>query len=154
MKILDPTEAQLARPRLRDAFAYWRDKAPQGGLPARADLEPSQIVRLLPYLFLVDVVAGSGRFRYRLVGTRITEWSGGDATGWYMDDPRCGSGGAVLQALHAEVAASGRPLATTGEEALFKGSLLLFDRLLLPLAADGRTVDMILGCADGRLPGD
>ena len=154
MKIFDPTEAQLPGPRTREAFAYWRAKARDEALPARADLQPAEIVGLLPYLFLVDVEAETGRFRYRLVGTRITEWSGGDATAWYMDDDRCGPGGAVLQALHAEVAATGRPVLTTGEEALFRGSLLLFDRLLLPLAGDGRTVDMILGCADGRLPGD
>ncbi|HZD25393.1 MAG TPA: hypothetical protein VE631_03970, partial [Alphaproteobacteria bacterium] len=106
--------------------------------------------------FLVDVsydAAGTCRFFYRLIGTRITYWSGGDATGRYMDDPVCGEGAARLIDLHETVVRTGRPVLTAGEPALFEGSAMRFDRLLLPLNGTGERVDMILGVADGQPAG-
>ena len=150
MKINDPSAEQIASPTLRRLYDYWRTRRSDGALPGRAALRPEEMVPLLPQVFLVDVRDGGASFHYRLIGTRVAQWSGGDATGWEMDDPRCGAGGAVLLALHRETVSTRRPVLVAGEPSLFNGSMLSFDRLLLPLAGDGRTIDMILGGADGR----
>src|SRR3546814_7074725 len=60
----------------REFFAYWQGKcrgsAPQGGFPLRADIAPDEILGLLPYIFMADVLAdaeGEPAYRFRLVGT-------------------------------------------------------------------------------------
>lgn len=64
----------------REFLAYWHARCPPGGgYPTRADIVPEQMVRLLPYVFMVDVVPDrKGRldFRFRLVGTAIMEIEG------------------------------------------------------------------------------
>jgi hypothetical protein len=64
----------------REFLAYWHTKClPGGGYPTRAGIVPEEMVRLLPYVFMVDVVpdrAGGLDFRFRLVGTAIVEIEG------------------------------------------------------------------------------
>src|SRR3546814_15227149 len=62
-------EAPLS-PLGRAFLAYWHAKCPPGGgFPARADIAPDEMVRLLPSLFLVDVLpAAAGSSAERPVG--------------------------------------------------------------------------------------
>src|SRR5215510_11684234 len=50
--------------------AYWRGKAKDGRLPAREDIDPAEIVPLLPDLVLLNVEWEPFRCRVRLRGTR------------------------------------------------------------------------------------
>lgn len=56
-----------------------------GRRPTRADIDPVDIPKLLPNLWLADWECASGRFRYRLVGTGVTKARNIDATGLYLD---------------------------------------------------------------------
>jgi hypothetical protein len=49
-------------------------------MPRRADLDPTEIPKLLPDVMLVDVLP-SGRYRYRLIGTGNARAHGVNATG-------------------------------------------------------------------------
>lgn len=64
----------------KEFLAYWHGKClPAGGFPTRADIAPDEILRLLPYVFMVDVLQaapGGLDFRFRLVGTAIMEVEG------------------------------------------------------------------------------
>src|SRR5437764_15141316 len=71
--------------RLQQLYAYWRDKAGERSLPARADLDPIEIPLLLPHVMLVDVLP-SGRYRYRLIGTENARAHGINATGRHLDE--------------------------------------------------------------------
>ena len=68
-------------PDIREVLAYWRDKRRGRAMPSRADIEPAELARFLPYLILVDVVDDARRFVYRLVGTGEVEVRGNDPTG-------------------------------------------------------------------------
>ncbi|WP_416900030.1 MAG: PAS domain-containing protein [Minwuia sp.] len=128
----------------------WLESAVDGGLPGRQDFSPERLLRYLPQIFLIDVEPGGERFRYRLIGTQIAAWSGGDATGRWLDDPKCGPGRFEFIDLVSRVVEGRGPVMTTGKEALFDGSAYLFDRLMLPLASDGAVIDMVLGVANGQ----
>lgn len=147
-KIIDPRASDLRGGIPRRALEYWNRRRNGAELARRADLNPAEIVDMLPAVFLVDVLPGPSRYRYRLIGTQIAEWSGNDATGRDMDDPQCGEGSTVFIALHDEVVALRKPVATVNSPALFQGSMLLFDRILLPMAGDDGAVVMIMGAAD------
>lgn len=152
-RVLEPPfdGRQIDSVRLQEALAYWLGKRSDGRLlPARADIDPLQLRALLPYLFLVDVTTDPLRFRYRLIGTQIVRWSGGDGTGRYADDEFCGDGRFALLALYRMAAETGRPVLTPWQPAVLDRSMMMFTRLLLPLAADGVRVDMLMGVADER----
>lgn len=79
--------SQLRSERLRRLHEYWRAKAgAEGSVPRRRDIDPAEFPDLLPNLMLVDVEHSPLRFRYRLVGTRVVDFSYHDFTGTYLDE--------------------------------------------------------------------
>lgn len=88
-------------PKGLDFLAYWHSKCPAGDpgrrFPRRDDIHPEEIVELLPYIFMVDVLredVGSEKggpakggldFRFRLVGTAIVAVEG-EITGRLMSE--------------------------------------------------------------------
>jgi hypothetical protein len=131
---------------LREAHAYWSGKIVDGRLPSRRDIDATEIPRLLPNLFLLDVVSGTPtRYRFRLVGTRIAQIEG-EHRGRYLDEyTELNQNPAVLRHYKD---------ACRGVVYLRDNTLYWQDRdhvdytvLLLPLAEDGVTVDALLGYA-------
>jgi hypothetical protein len=66
--------------RLEEGLLYWRRKSGSRPMPSRADLDPIDIPKLLPYVALLDVLA-PGRYRFRLIGTALAQEQGLNATG-------------------------------------------------------------------------
>jgi hypothetical protein len=141
----DPAESPIGDPRLQQGYHYWRQKSAGKAMPRRADLDPTEIPKLLPDVMLVDVLA-SGRYRYRLIGTGNAQAHGVNATGRYLDEvlPGAEYKNHVI-ALYDECVQTGR--------ALYSECLFLSARgeapechtkvLFLPLAEDGATVNMV-----------
>src|SRR3546814_20724645 len=59
----------IAEPELRDLYLYWSDKRKSRNYPARSEIAPEEIKRLLPFVLLLDVLDAGRHFRFRLVGT-------------------------------------------------------------------------------------
>lgn len=125
-------------------FKYWTSIHPSEGLPGRRDFDPTEIPQLLPKLWLVDAVGMPVRFRFRLVGTAITSFTGRDSTGKWLDEvyddfPNTGACRRMKRC------------ATTGEPLYQRGNIisnpdtegLEAERIYLPLASDGRSDDII-----------
>lgn len=103
------------------------------------------VPRLLPNLWLLDVRRHPLRFKFRLIGTAVVEFAGRDSTGRWLDEvyPDYESTGA-FRCTSACV--------TTRLPQYRKGTVLsnperwyaTAERLYLPLASDGETVDMLL----------
>ena len=66
-------------------YSHWSGLKPSAGLPSRKDLDPTAIPKLLPNVWLIDVVPPLPRFRYRLIGTAVAEARGYDQTGSFID---------------------------------------------------------------------
>lgn len=136
-------EDQVPHSTLRQIFAYWQAKAAaRGALPARADIDPVDLGATLPAISLIeirrDLADGAGRLRYRVMGSLQVEIMGRDATGEMID-----LGSAEDDAAAAAIA-TGRPIHAERRFSPANGVALTFEALLCPLAADGRTVDMLL----------
>ncbi len=134
-------------PVIRDVHAYWLSIHPAaGGLPGRQHVDPCAIPHLLPHLFLVDVERPPLRFRYRLVGTAFVELMGCDRTGCYLDEVHPGFHGEVRR-HYVDAVEQRRPVYRKGR-AIFSVEAKRFlgmERILVPIAANGTDVDMILG---------
>src|SRR5215813_1374292 len=88
-------------------YEYWRLKGAAKPMPGRADIDPLDIPRLLPNVFLMDVVPGNPRrFRFRLVGTRIADLEG-EMTDRFLDEFVPGAPGTAM-ARHYDDAVEGR----------------------------------------------
>jgi len=138
-------ESPITDVRLRQAHDYWRCKAAGRAMPGRADIDPTEIPKLLPDVMLVDVVP-QGRYRYRLIGTENTLAQGMNATGRYLDEVLPGPEyKAHVIVLYDECVGSRRALYS---ECLFMAPARRAPErhtkvLFMPLAGDGETVNMV-----------
>jgi hypothetical protein len=130
--------------RLATLYRYWQSKRGDRLMPARADIDPIEIPRLLPILLLIDVIA-TVSYRYRLVGTEIVSNAGEDITGKLFDEVLPDDAyKKYLLGLVNEVVETRQPLYAEGAFMAEKRVERLVRRLVLPLSANGATVDMIL----------
>ena len=132
---------------LLEMYAYWQRKRGARAMPARADLEPAEIKRLLPGMLLVDVRPsedGALAFVYRLVGTREVDMRGHDPTGKPVAEAYYGKSAELVTACYRRVVESGQPFLDEdcfhlpGQEWSPSASIYL------PLSSDGAQVNMVL----------
>lgn len=76
--------AAIPSPLLRQIHEYLESKRGTRALPAWSDIDPAEIVRLLPNILVVTVEYDPLRIFYRLAGTQIVEFRG-EVTGYYLD---------------------------------------------------------------------
>lgn len=143
-----------AHPAMHVAFDYWRSVRPAPHLlPGRQHIDPLQMPRILPYAWLMEVhppLPGMDipRFRFRLVGSHVDLGFGGPKTGCWLHEiePEFNTDRA-MQAHFVACARHGTPSHRRGQPRFhFNAEAAELERLMLPLAGDGRHVDMIFGC--------
>ena len=133
-------------PNVRRLHDYWRAVHPAAGLPGRQHVDPSALSDLLPGIWLLDVYRDPFRLKYRLAGSEIVAAIGREVTGMWLDEahPHISYDQLALQ-RYQHVVLSKRPSWRTGTPNFWTHrSLSRIENLLLPLAKDGETVDMIL----------
>ncbi|HEV2549391.1 MAG TPA: PAS domain-containing protein [Stellaceae bacterium] len=138
---------EITHPTLVAIYRYWNDKRRGRAMPQRADIDPTEIVRLLPYVFMVGVERDPLRFKYRLIGTAICEFLGRDFTGRTVDATNYSAEQAAeLQKINSAVVDNARPVACKGTVFYIPGrEWMLTEAILLQLSKDGLAVDIILG---------
>lgn len=83
--------APLSSSSLLELRDYWLSRRNGKIMPARRDIDPLDIPRLLPHVALTDVCYDPLRFRFRLIGTGIVAMAGRDATGKWLDQALYGN---------------------------------------------------------------
>jgi len=139
----------LARthPKIQALHAYWQSLRPEPDLlPARTAIDPVGIAKLLPNIFLLDASPPPLRLRYRLVGSKLVQAGGRELTGRRMEDAHSNLLIADPYADYAACAREARIAWRRGPTVFdWERQHVQIERVLLPLATDGRTVDVILG---------
>lgn len=126
-------------------FRLWNDKRAGRSMPARSDLDPTELKPWLGRLGLLDVLPGPPMdFRYRLCGTRTVEEYGLDLTGKRLSEVCYVGSPVATQAVLSEFVRIGRPRYRNDPVTDLNGFALLRERIYLPLGEDGRTINMIL----------
>jgi hypothetical protein len=132
--------------RIRRLHDYWCGIHPaEATLPGRQHLEPLDLSEVLRWVWLIDVQREPLRFRYRLVGTGHRDVMGADFTGRWLDEAFPGF--ASLRGYADLVAVAGGEVRYCRRVPNFpvEKGLVQMERVMLPLARDGVTVDMLLG---------
>ena len=129
---------------IQGGLSYWEQIRAGRRMPARADLDPMAISRLLPYVMLVDVLHGPLDFRFRLLGTAHDRIVAGDYRGRRFSELAHTAPGNPIWNQYADVVRTRCP---------FSGEVLYcgpddglphrIEHCLMPFATDGDLVDMI-----------
>jgi hypothetical protein len=152
-------ESNLPWPDFRELHAHWRSKSPSGRLPGRDSIEPRQVHRLLPRIFMLDVLRSPDSphlgFRFRLAGSEHFDINQVELTGLTIEQAFTAARLEERRSAYTQVVTSRKPLLTLkASSAVEDRDHVQYDRLLLPLASDGETVDMILGYVHRLNPPD
>jgi hypothetical protein len=147
----DPGAPRSAwHPKLQRFFDYWLSIAPPGRLPGRQHFEPMALGAVLPHLWILDVdrSIGAPRFRYRLAGTLEVETLEREVTGHWFDEVHRLDPAHPIYARFAHMLA--RRVATYRKGVVgltHDRDHRIVENCMVPLSADGTTVDMIVACS-------
>ena len=138
-------------PGFRALLDYWiarfpTDDTAAGRLPGRQHIDPAEVPpRYLAQLLLLQVVPGSPRrFRFRVAGTAFSSIAGRDVTGLHYDEIGTAEQVGPVIAAFDLVVDRATPVFLEGGLSFPADDHFWVKRLGLPLAQDGRNVDMVL----------
>ncbi|WP_322099654.1 PAS domain-containing protein [Aquibaculum arenosum] len=135
--------------RLLRLHRYWLSICGKRPMPTRKDIDPAAVSDILKDVMVVEALsrdpdeaqAGRPLFRYRLIGTGVTQAAGYDLTGATFDDLPDPAFRRFCQRLFEGVMADGKPRSAAGRR-LIACERWAFDSLVLPLSDTG---DLVTG---------
>jgi hypothetical protein len=128
-----------------ELYAYWAGLRHGPQLPGRGDIRPDDFKRLLPTISLIDVCRDPLDFRLRLAGTGLYGVYGREITGRSLTEVYNTAAADYWRTELTKLVEERRPAVGVHNLAWRGASHLSILWLRLPLASNGRDVDMILG---------
>ncbi len=125
-------------------YQYWLGKKKTRICPSRTDIDQLDIPRLFPNITLINVSPVPPRFSFRLVGTQVVWMFKDDPTGQEIGLGLKLSERAEVISRHEFVADNCCPLFHRRRLQREKNDFTMVERLMLPLSANGRDVDMLM----------
>jgi hypothetical protein len=127
---------------------YWLSIHPTVGvLPGRQHFDPAAVKSLLPEIWLLDVAGEPPRFRYRLIGSKLSRVIGAELTGRWLEQCDLAGNSEDVIDRYRRVIEMREPSWRRFEQPILQhsSSFKWIENVLLPLATDGYQVDKILG---------
>jgi hypothetical protein len=124
----------------RALHAWWLAQRGPSGIPDRAAFDPAAFTPLMPNLMVVDVEPEPFRIRYRLVGTRVAEFTGNDFTGRYLDELIAVGSMSEWQQQYANAYRNRAPTFGSVTEPTTAGGSFTFEFGLFPVSRGGDAV--------------
>jgi hypothetical protein len=134
---------------LRSLRDYWLGLRADGrATPAPEAVDPVAIPRLLPHVVLADVSHDPLRFRYRLIGTKVTALAGRDATGRWIDRNLYGDNTDRVLWAYRRCVETRAPVAVRESVQFVDKDWIVIEVLLMPLGGADDFVGRVLGGVD------
>jgi len=136
-------------PVLAAIYAYWDAKRAGRAMPARRDIDPTELdPQVLPHVVLTEALAEGGkwRYRFRLAGTALKSALGLDITGRYVDVLNPNKRYATyIEGLYLKAMEARRPVFSSSMAIAADAASRRFTRrLICPLSSDGVAAAMFL----------
>ncbi|KRB48964.1 MAG: PAS domain-containing protein [Pseudomonadota bacterium] len=128
-----------------ELYAYWARLRHGAQLPGRSDIRPEDFKRLLPTVSLIDVRRDPMEFRLRLAGTGLYGVYGREITGRTLGEVYNSAASDYWRHELTKLVQDRRPAVGAHSLAWRGAAHLSILWLRLPLASNGKDVDMILG---------
>ena len=144
---IEPHSSRPSSRRLQALYDLWHGKRGDSTIPSRDDIDPLLECdpRLVPHLFLLDVLENPTDFRFRLVGTALVAMEGSDNTGKRLGECGYGRYEALFRRTYEQVVADQAPHGFTGSLIWREKERLDLEALHLPLTRSSDKVEVILG---------
>lgn len=136
--------ASVRAPIIHEMLAYWQSKRAAGRLPRPADIDPTEIPRLIASIVICDIETKPFRVRYRLAGTRQVHILGNELTGRYVDEMNWEEGPFVHR-IFARAHETAAPVFGFYYWGFRENTPGASEFGLFPLSEDGVTVNRVLG---------
>jgi hypothetical protein len=138
--------------RARRMHQYWLGKKGDRAMPARSDIDPSEMKDLLPNVILSRLEYEPFRVLYKLIGTRAVENAGIDYSGRYLDELDFVSEfGTDWPAIYRAIATEKAPIYGLCQIRFTDGVMKPYVCAMFPLSSDGERVDQVLAIEDLEL---
>lgn len=136
--------------RLDFAYRYWTGKRQNGLLPARKDIDVIDLRPVIGAMHIVDVAAADpNEYRFRVYGSKVRMRRFQNYTNHCVGDHPSETYRSAVAEDYLSVVATGVP-SYQQIVARIDHINYSYSRLLLPLADDGRRVNMLLVCINDR----
>ena len=148
----DDSLLTVCSPLFANLFKLWDGKRAGLTYPARSDFDPLGLRPWLGRISLLDVLPGPPMdFRYRLCGSQTVAQYGIDLTGKRFSEACYIGSPAEARAAMSEFVRIGKVRYRNDPVQDVRGFASMRERIYLPLAEDGKTIDMILCYQQSRL---
>ncbi len=134
-------------PGARQLYTYWLGKRPKDGLARREDIDPVEMPKILPSIYITEVVWADGkpRVKFRLIGTRIVERFGHDIGGMWMDKAYDQDYFTEVWPAYLAMIESQTPHYSDLNARYANKEHLTYSRLICPQSTDGKRVEASVG---------
>jgi hypothetical protein len=133
----------LRSPTTRVGYDYWKEKRGTRLMPSRSDIDPAEIAKILPHVFLLDVKRDPIDFRYRLIGAKMDEYMLGRYTGMWMSQIPHQAPPSQIHANCRKAVTDRVPFLANTPYVGKNKEFLTTEDLIMPLADDGERADML-----------
>jgi len=134
----------LTNAALKRLHGEWRDRCRGRSFPARADFDPAEMGYILGNLSLIEVRRHPLRFFFRVHAGNVAARLGFDMTRKFLDEiPDVRYRSLILDHCLCTLDER-RPVAARHEQEVTDRMVLNCEALALPLAHDGRNIDMMM----------
>ena len=142
----DPVE--IDNPILAFFLAYWRDKREGGMLPRYANFALKENKAHLSWVVVVEALPAYTDFRYRVVGTRVTQYFLSDGTGKTVRQAFADMESNFVEGivwLNRQACIERSPIRLTGPATVLNEIYFPdYDTIYLPYSSDGTTADKVV----------
>lgn len=136
--------------KLRAAYQYWQGKRKDGLLPARRDMDILDLKALMGHMHVVDVADREpADYRYRLFASNVPLDRFKNYTNMRLGDYPSEAYRRTVMEDYLACVTTGVPLYQQIVASIDYVSYS-YSRLLLPVADDGRKVNMLFACSNDR----
>ena len=140
---MDGAFTDISSPKLRQGLDYWNEKRGDRVMPARADLDPMEMIPILPNVILIDVLRDPLDFRYRLIGTVVEEHMSAPYTGRRFSEFPGQRASSRIWTCSERVLSEKQPVRSDIPYIGPKSDFTTIEDIMMPLSSDGETVDVI-----------
>jgi hypothetical protein len=139
-----PAIPEIKNPRLRRLYEYWDSKRGGRRMPARADIDPVDMVFALGNVILAEILPETPpRYRIRLHGTTLAQYVGYDLTGKMLDEMPVPEFRDLSARSFNKVVKTAEPLHVLADR-LVDRRMQRYEAILMPLSSDDERVEMLL----------
>lgn len=142
----DPAKSES--PLVLALYRWWCAKGGPAEVPDRAAVDPAELKHLLPNILIAEVEHEPFRIRYRLSGTRVTEITGLDISGHYLDELLSAEADQPWHTHYLSVYQSRLPLFGQTRVPISTGGAVDYEFGIFPLRKGGAQVEQFIAIED------